>query len=324
MKKLSLLAIILLLCASCRYKDLCYDHNHWAKPNLSLSLSLKLQLDIDLKVSEEAHTKIEEPTYMKVCLYDPVSGTLNKTDFVGPYGGPMQVTPGKYNMVVYTFDTEWTQVRGENSVQTLEAFTSDISDAKRPLLRHFHKSLAEEPPQPIIYTPDHLLLTHKDIEIPEYSTEDLVIVIEATAATIVETYGIEAPNITGIENIASAEAFITNQCRSSFFGRGEKSKEPATIYFPIQINREEGKLETTFNTFGKLPGESECYLYILLMDSEGTPYTITEDVTDMFGDPGHMLEVTDSIDIPEPASDAGGIAPSVDPWEEETHDVPIG
>ena len=325
-----ILAIVLLasstMFTSCKYKDLCYDHNHWSEPNLVLKLDLKLDLDldIDVEVSEEAHTKIEIPTYMVVGFYDPESGSLRKTEFVGPYGGPLQVTPGIYNMVVYSFDTEWTQVRGEGDLNTLEAFTSDITEAKLPLFSHFNRMKASEAPGPIIYTPDHLLMTAKHIEIPQFSTEDIVMTIEATAATIVQTYGIETMNITGVENIASAEAFITNQARSSFFGRGEISQEPATIYFPMEINREEGTIETTFNTFGKLPGESQCYLYILLLDTEGTPYTVVEDVTDMFNDSTHMIQVSDTIDIPTPASESGGIAPTVNPWEEENHDVQIG
>lgn len=324
MKKLTMALALALALTSCRYKDLCYDHDHWAKPNLMLNLSLKLDLDVDLDVTTEAHTKVEIPQYLKVCMYDSLTGTLKRTEFVGSYGGPLQVTPGKYYMMVYSFDTEWTQVRGEGDINTLEAFTSDITEAKMPLFSHFNRMKASEAPGPIIYTPDHLLMTAKHIEIPQFSTEDIVMTIEATAATIVQTYGIETMNITGVENIASAEAFITNQARSSFFGRGEISQEPATIYFPMEINREEGTIETTFNTFGKLPGESQCYLYILLLDTEGTPYTVVEDVTDMFNDTTHMIQVSDTVDIPAPATESGGIAPTVQPWEEENHDVPIG
>ena len=324
MKKLLMLAAVLMLLASCRYKELCYDHDHWAKPNLSLELSLKLNLDVDLDVSVEAHTKIEIPTYLKVCMYDPLSGSLNKTEFVGSYGGPLQVSPGKYRMVVYSFDTEWTWVRGEGNVNTLEAYTSDVTTQYLPLFKHFNRSASENAPGPIIYTPDHLLMTQKEVEIPPFTNEDLVVTIEATATTIVETYGFEVTNITGIEYIKSADAFITNQARSKFFGRGEVNTEPATIYFPMEIDIAEGKLKTTFNTFGKLPGESQSYLYILMMDTEGTPYTLVEDVTELFNDEGHMIEITDSIDIPQPKSAAGGIAPTVEDWEEENHDVPIG
>lgn len=323
MKKLFTLCLVLLLLASCKYKDLCYDHNHTEKPNLSLQLNLKLDLDVNLDVSEEAHTKIEIPTYLKICFYDPDNGDLRETEFVGAYGGPIHVAPGTYKMVVYSFDTEWTQVRGENNINTLEAFTSDITELKAPLLANFARA-KENAPGPIIYTPDHLLVTEKEIKIPAYTTEDYVITISATVSTVVETYGFEVPNITGVEYISSVEAFVTNQSRSDFFGIKKKNDEPATIYFPIEVHAGDTTLHTTFNTFGKLPGESHSFLHIVMIDSEGNVYTVSEDITDQFNDAGHVIHISDSIDIPKPESASGGIAPTVDPWEEINHDVPIG
>ena len=325
MKKLFTFAIVLLLFASCKYKDLCYDHNHEEKPNLTLLLNLKLDLDIDLDVSEEAHTKIEMPSLLKVCFYDTVSGALLETDFVGAYGGPIHVSPGTYKMVVYAFDTEWTWIRGEENINTLEAYTSDITDLKMPLFQNFSaKSPSEDAPGPIIYTPDHLLVTDKVVEIPPYSTEDYSITITAVASTVVETYGFEVTNVTGLEYISSVEAFVTNQARSNFFGRGEKGTSPATVYFPVEVNKEEGTIKSTFNTFGKLPGESFSYLHIVLIDAGGNVYSITQDITDQFDNPEHMITVDEPIDIPKPESSGGGIAPTVDDWEEVNQDVPIG
>jgi len=261
---------------------------------------------------------------MVVAFYDPQDGTLLKTEYTGPFGGPLQVNPGTYNMVVYSFDTEWTQVRGESNVNTLEAFTSDITALKLPLMAHFYSSSDDNPPGPIIYTPDHLLMTQKEVEIPPFTTESQVITITATANTIVETYAFEVRNITGIEYISSVEAFVTNQARSSFFGRGEKSTEPATLSFPLEVDREEGILKSTFNTFGKLPGESHSYLHLLLFDRQGNPFTITDDITEKFYNPDHVIVIEDSIVIPKPEEGGGGIAPTVDPWEEINQDVPIG
>lgn len=317
------LMVVALLLASCQYKDLCYDHNHWTEPNLVLRLDLKLDLDIDLDVSEEAHTKIEVPTYMVVCFYDPESGLLQKTEFVGPYGGPLHVNPGKYDMVVYSFDTEWTQVRGESNKGTLEAFTSDITMLKRPIFSMFEQD-STEAPGPIIYTPDHLLVTRKEVEIPPYSTEEQVITIEAKVATIVETYSFEVRNIMGIENVATVDAFVTNQANGNFFGRGEVNASPATIYFPLDVKREKGLLESTFNTFGKLPGESRSYLNILLTNTKGQPFTLVTDITDQFEDTTHIIVISDTVVIPAPEGGAGGIAPTVEPWVEETTTVPIG
>ena len=52
MKKLVLLTALLLVFASCRYKELCYDHQHQTEYNLSLVLHLQLDLDVELDVSE--------------------------------------------------------------------------------------------------------------------------------------------------------------------------------------------------------------------------------------------------------------------------------
>lgn len=93
--------LVSVLFAGCEYKELCYDHNHGDKPNLYLKLDLKLDLDIDVVVTDEDHTKIDIPSHMVVCFYDPKGGALKKMTYVGPYGGPLQVLPGTYDMVVY-------------------------------------------------------------------------------------------------------------------------------------------------------------------------------------------------------------------------------
>lgn len=316
-------AILMVVLSSCRYKDLCYDHNHESSENFYLKLSLKLDIDVDIEVSEEYHTEIKVPTYLVVCFYDTLTGAMRNMEYVGSYGGPLHVNPGTYDMVVYSFDTEWTQVRGEGNINDLVAFTSDISKLKSHMLALFDTKEDETPPGPIIYTPDHLLVTRKRVEIPPYSTEEQHITIEATAKTIAQTYSFQLRNIDGIQYVSSAEAFITNQARASYFGRGEISKEPATIYFPMGVNRKEKTLQCTFNTFGKLPGESRSFLNMVLTDTEGKPHTIVTDVTEQFQDTTHTIVINDSVVVPPPES-GGGIAPTVEEWEEENVDVPIG
>ena len=318
-----IILMMALVLTSCEYKELCYDNNHASENNLSLKLSLNLDLNVEIEVSEEAHTKIEVPDYMKVCFYDPESGMLSKSEFVKGYGGDLHENPGTYDMVVYSFGTEWTQIRGEGNINTLEAFTSDISNVKSRLLASFTRAQDDEAPGPIIYTPDHLLVTRKQVEIPPLSAENRVITITAFAETILETYSFEVTNVTGIQYISSVEAFVTNQARSSFFGRGEVSTEPATIYFPIEVSGNTQTLKTSFNTFGKLPGESRSYLHMILMDTEGKEYRISTDITDQFEKSGHQIKIETPIDVPQPQG-GGGISPTVEQWEEIKNDVPIG
>ena len=319
---ITLMALPLL--ASCEYKELCYDHNHWSSYNAFLQLELKLDLEVDIEVDEESHTQITTPEYMKVCFYDPESRGLKNTEFVGPTGGRLYTAPGDYDMVVYTFGTEYIQIRGEGDINTLEAFTSDITATKGGLLRGFTRSGEYEAPGPIIYTPDHLLVAHRPVTIPDAVYEDAVVTIPASASTVIETYGFEVTNVTGAQYVSSVEAFVTNQARSTFFGRGEVNPEPATVYFPVGVDKENGKLRTSFNTFGKLPGESECYLHIVIIDSDGDEIRISKDITDQFDKEDHEIVIDDGVDVPAPTTTGGGIAPSVDPWEEEQHDVNIG
>lgn len=319
----AMLLVASTILTSCRYKELCYEHDHGLDYNLILKLTLDLEIDSTMDVSDEAHTKIHIPTYMVVNFYDIMSGDLKKQEFVGPYGGPLSVTPGTYDMVVYAFDTEWTQERGEGNRKTLEAFTSDITAMKSPLFALFGKKDSTTAPGPIIYTPDHLLVARKRVEIPQPSIDQQVITVEATASTIIETYEFEVTNIDGIEYISSVEAFVTNQARSNFFGRREVNPEPATIYFPVGVSRKKGMLKTTFNTFGKLPGESHSFLNIIVVNSEGKPFVYIADITEQFEDTTHTIVIEDSIHIPAPTP-AGGITPTVEEWTEEIHDVPLG
>ena len=84
-----------------------------------------------------------------------------------------------------------------------------------------------------------------------------------------------------------------------------------------------------FNTFGKLPGEeNKIFLDITVTDSGGGQYRYIYDVTEQFDDPentDHKLVVDGGgVDIPESSQGGGGFSPSVDEWEREDIDVPLG
>ena len=156
------------------------------------------------------------------------------------------------------------------------------------------------------------------------TSENRTVTVYATVSDVVETYAFEVPNVHGAEYVQSVEAFITNQARSNFFGRLEVSNEPATIWFPVGVDRQKECFFTVFNTFGKLPGESRSFLHIMITNTSGEEVQISVDITDQFEKEDREIIIDEEIDIPEPEDRGGGIAPTVDPWEEENHDVPIG
>ena len=301
---------------------------------LELELKLDLKLDIDVKVDIEVDTVIPTPEYMKVNFYSVDNEGLNYTEFVGPQGGEINTPPGTYVMLIYNFGTEYIQIRGEGNLNTIEAFTSDITATKGATLRGFspanragETAEPDEPQGPVIYAPDHLLVTRETVIIPDLASESRTVTVYATVNDVVESYAFEVPHVQGAEYIQSVEAFVTNQSRSNFFGRPEVSKEPATIWFPVGVDREKGYLFTVFNTFGKLPGESRCFLHLLITNTEGQEIHVTTDITDQFDHPDpdhdHTIVIDQEIVVP-PPGDGGGIDPSVDPWTEENTDVPIG
>lgn len=318
------LTLFLLLALSCKRMPL-YNRETNLELDLELNLDLQLDLDLDIDVDIELEmAEIKEPEYFKTNFYDPKTGQMIYNQFVGTYGGALSLGPGRYIMLVYSFGTEYVQVRGENDLNTIEAFTSDITDSKLKTLEKFPGVTKAEDPL-IIYAPDHLLVTRQEVEIPEFSGESRTITISSAVQTIVETYIFEVHTVVGAEYIESAEAFVTNQARSTFFGKGEVSQDPATIWFPIGVDKKKGCLYTVFNTFGKLPGTSESYLHIFIRDTGGHEYTLSVDITDQFDDKDdHHIIIEEPMVVPEPESNSGGIAPTVDPWKDEIIDVPIG
>ena len=328
--------LTLLALVGCKRMPLYDLENKEVDLELDLELELDLKLDIDMKVDIEVDTIIPTPEYMKVNFYSENNDGLNYTEFVGPQGGEINTPSGTYVMLIYNFGTEYIQIRNEGNINTIEAFTSDITATKGATLRSFITSKRaeeteepEEPQGPIIYAPDHLLVTRETVVIPDMTSENRKVTVYATVSDVVETYAYEAPNVNGTEYIQSVEAFITNQSRSSFFGRPEVSNEPATIWFPVGVNREKGYLFTVFNTFGKLPGESRSFLHMLITNTEGEQVHVTTDITDQFDHPDpdreHTIVIDQEIVVPPPSGgEGGGIAPTVDPWDEENTDVPIG
>lgn len=329
--------ITLTMLAGCDRMPL-YEMEKKVDLQLELNLDLDLEVAVDVDVDVAVETMIEIPEMMQVGFYTPDGEMLQNTQFVGPNGGAITTPPGTYRMVIYSFGNEYTQVRGEGSVNTLEAFTSDITATKMSILqRALQASKAntradgdadtrdedEQPTGPIIYAPDHLLVTVQEVTIPEFTQERQTITINSSVQTICETYTFEVHTLIGAEYIESCEAFVTNQARTNFFGRGEINQEPATICFPVGVNRRTGFLYTTFNTFGKLPGESKAYIHFVIRDTSGQEYYFSTEITDQFEKPDHHIVIEEPVEVPEPET-TGGIAPTVEEWNEENHNVDIG
>jgi hypothetical protein len=187
--------------------------------------------------------------------------------------------------------------------------------------RRFSTKALEDP---IIYTPDHLLVAKEEVTVPEFFKGNQRVMLQAEASTIVQTFVFEMTQLTGLEYVESAEAFVTNQSRSYFIGKGEASDESCTVWFPVEVNREEGTLTAVFNTFGVRTGEdSKTYVHFIMRDTGGDEHNYSMDITEKVVAPRHVIEIEEEIDIPQPQG-SSGFSPEVNPWDEEHMVVPIG
>lgn len=331
--------LLLIMSAGCRRIPL---YERMTKVNIVVDLDRELghdiQLSYDTALSDEHVEKIEGvvPAYYEVLVYDVQSHLLVSSHIVGEKGGPLSLNPGNYHLVLYSFGTESTQVDDLHHRLEAEAFTTDITDVKSGMIKSMSaknevKSVSKAyEDDPIIYEPDHLYVANEmNVTIEAFQGREEEVTVYTTASSILDVYSLEVLNIKGSENIEKVEAFVTGQIISNHFGRQERNMNPATLYVDMTADTENNRLYTVFNTFGKLPGEdNNIFLDVTVTNSGGGQYRYIFDVTDQFEDPAntnHQLIIDGSeIDIPKPEAAGGGFAPSVDDWEQENIDVPLG
>lgn len=339
-KYLLLALVVVNIAVGCKRIPL-YDLYTTVRLNLQLDLKMDTEIDltVDAELDEDYLAKIvgECPQYVEVLFYDIHTHKLVHSKIMESDGGELDIPAGEYDMLIYSMGTESTQVDLLHNRTTAEAFTSDIT---RQMSSRFSQLQASNDPSnpsmrgyeddPIIHEPDHLYVSRQpSVEIPAYVDMDESVTIYATASSILEIYSLEVINIKGAENIDIVEAFITGQVKSNYFGVGDKNLAAATLYTDMRVDTENNRLYSVFCTFGKQPGETnKIYLDITVKDTGGGQHRYIFDVTDQFDDPentNHTLIVDGSeIDIPEGKAGGGGLDPSVDNWDEEVIDVPLG
>lgn len=344
MRKLRFIAIAIAVALSvlgCKRIEL---YEPVSEVQLDLALDLKIDLELDLAVETDVEQEFphifptQKPDYMEVLFYDANTHKLVNSYIISSEGGKVDIVPGDYNVVVFNFSTESTQVMNLDDYMTAEAFTTDITksmgDKFKAAVANAKGGTKGETKgyedDPIIYEPDHLFVANEvNINIPSFEDMDKNVVIRTTAKSILDIYSLEVLGVKGTENIEKVEAFVTGQIKSSYFASGRESNEPATLYIEaMNVDVANGRLYTVFGTFGKLPkAENNIYLDITITNTGGGQYRYIFDVTEQFDDDenvNNQLVIDAEIDIPEGESGGGGLAPEVGDWEEENVEIPLG
>ncbi len=310
----------------------------------------KISLNLRVKTNIINHVQTELPKDMRVDLYDPQTGGLMYTDYVGPYGGYIHPAPGIYDMIVYSIGSESTIVHNEYNFHEIEAYTNEVSAFIKSQMAQFlakraavamervskefssggsTKGPSTEADEPIVNQPDHMFVGwYHNLEIPVIHEDDDVkeIYIEVDAHTIVETWQVEVQTVEGSQWISSTASLISGQRGSVHIGPNLASEKVVSVFFNMNIEENEDgskSLKGKFNTFGRHPDKnSGVSLDLNVKDKGGEDHIFHFDVTDQFVDnEARYILIKEKLVIEEPKVEGGGFRPVVGEWDEVNTDI---
>ena len=333
-----LIFAVLTILTGCKRRELEYG---------SANLNLRLNLNLNVRVNGQTEV-LPTPEMMRVMFFDPDTYDLVTESYLPATGGRVSLPPGKYKFIGYNFDTEATLLRNDRNYYSIEAYTNEVSSSMKASILNsirygrsatksnpdedaWEAALSKVQESAIIYEPDHLFVSHKDIEVLNIAGDQT---IEADAETIIETWQISV-RIKNEQYMASARALLTGQIASNFIGLPKeegKTDTDVTLLFDMSAGSDAENNDIVvgkFNTFGKNPSVmSRLWLTIILKTVGGETVEWHRDITDEFMDEDNLEDQTiyieEEIIVPEPqggGSGGGGFQPGVDDWEEEN--VPI-
>lgn len=273
------------------------------------------------------------PEGMQVIFYPKDERGKKKSAYWSATGGEVAVPPGHYSVVVYNYDTETVLIRGEESYETIQAYTN------------FCK-LGIAGTEKMVWGPDPLYVINIDDLDVRNSEETLT--LELKPRLVVRTYffSIKAQ---GLSNVSTVIGSVGGMADHYFLGKGYAMCDACPIH--MDLNVKAGKIEGVFTTFG-LPevvisrAETELPVMMNLMiikvdkSVQEVKINITEAVQEPTGGgegeeddetkPPALVEVEieDEIkvdDVEVPPGGGGGIGGDVGDWDDETNvELPVG
>lgn len=315
----------------------------------------KVSIHLTVKTNIVNHVQESLPEHMRVDLYDPQTGQLRYTDYVGPQGGTINPAPGVYNMIVYSIGSESTIIQNEQDFNKIEAYTNEVSafvkgqiaqflakrsQAAKERLAKKYAALMQEgeplekapqlnPEELVVNQPDHIFVGwYPNLDIPVIYEQDEIreIYVEVDAHTLVETWQVEIRNLEGAQWIGSTVSLMSGQTGSVHMGPNKHTERVVSVFFDMKVeNKEDGGkcLKGKFNTFGLHPDNiAGAYLDLNIKDLGGKDFIHHFEVTDQFYDnPERYILIEEKLVVEEPKVEGGGFQPVVGEWVDIRTDI---
>ena len=298
----------------------------------SLDPAMTALLDFDARPSLRERVTGKKPELVRVCFYDAVSHELVAEDFLPAEGGFVNVAAGVYDVIVYSLGTEATQVSGTEVRAGGYAFT-DPTGIRVKLLSAQAKEEGDEPigteEQPVIFEPDHLFAGKMAGAMVSVRPDDAEPEVLATELSrISESWILEIADIVGAEHIQNAEVYVTGQAAGRFLWDARTTNHPCALGLETEIDVEQGRLFSVFNTFGKYPQpDCDVMVYVLVTTNNNAHCLYVYDVTDQWLNPdnsAHLIRIGERMEIPGDDYHGSGFNPVVIGWDGVEIPVIIG
>lgn len=306
MKKILVLTAMgmALLLASCRHKDLCYNHPH----------TQSVEVIFDWLNAPDA-----VPASMGLYMFPTEEEGGLRFDFVDYRGGEIRLANGTYDAISMNSDTKNILYQNIDSQSTFEITTSSTSLVSgltslgvRPESAPRAESTEDER---IAHQPEMLWNDHRENVL--ISSRDTVVTFYPEIAVCI--YTVEIRNAENLKYVNGLSGSLTSMAGGLIAGRGELTDERVTIPFEVAISQDKTVVNGELLTFGHCPSNDNTHqLIIYAVLSDGSKWYYTYDVTEQIHtapDPRHVHILLDGLPLPKPITNGGGFDPSVDEWE---------
>lgn len=282
------------------------------------------------------------PEGVRVIFY-PKDGEGKKVDrYLSVRGGEMKVPPGRYSVVAYNYNTEYVRIRGEESYETIEAYTGHCN------------GLGIAGTEEMVWSPDSLYVLNID-ELQIKKSEE-VLHLDWKLESVVKKYSF-AVEVKGLEYVVSILGCVNGLSDCYCIGKGCGMCNSKPIYF--EARKEGGKVIGYFTAFkqkkdastrmlkvtgGSTRVKGNVELMLSFVRTDNTVQKKTIDVTEIIGmledagtgedgkqepppeielPPDDKIEVEKPVTPPNPDG-GGGMDGNVDGWgPEDEVELPV-
>jgi hypothetical protein len=266
----------------------------------------------------------ELPEYMKIIFYSKDKEGRKVEDYLPAEGGELEVPAGSYRVVIYNYNTESVQVRGEESYETIEAYTGYCTGLS-----------ADEA---MVWSPDAFYVAVLEDVVIEQS--ETTVQMELTPQVVVRNYSFDI-QVVGAKNLSRVVCHISGLNGSYWLGKHTCTVSEVPINVETYIK--DGVLYGDFSAFISPKEVAETrvagipmMLTLKLVKTDNTVQEVKVDITELIEspsigeEPGEPEEPGEEVHIEVPVPDGkievddvesgtgGGIGGDVGDWDDET------